>query len=113
MASKDSISSSHKSAIDGPDDSRAPIQRRGGSYPGKAGTAQEGEQRRCRPQDRYLQSQPAACAADATFSKRPHHANTAKLYSELSTSCFNANIEFHIDSMRLGFRDNRLIGAPG
>lgn len=113
MASKDSISSSHKSAIDGPDDSRAPIQRRGRSYPGKASAAREGEQRRCRPQDRHLQSRPAACAADATFSKRPHHANTARLYSELSTSRLNASIEFHIDSMTTGLRDNRLIGAPG
>ncbi|QCL76768.1 hypothetical protein CFBP5877_19345 [Agrobacterium tumefaciens] len=113
MASEASISSSRKSVADGRGDSRAPVQRGGRRFPGKAGAMQEGEQGPRSPKDRSLPSRPTACAADTTFPKRRRQANTAKLYSELSTNRINASIEFHIDSMTTGLRDNRLIGAPG
>lgn len=44
MASEDSISSSRKSTADDRGDSPAPAQRRGRSFPDKAGKVQEGEQ---------------------------------------------------------------------
>lgn len=113
MASEDSISSSRKSVADGRGDSRAPVQRRRGSFPDKACAAQGRQTGRSTPRDRSLQSRPITCAADVTFPKRPRPANIAKLYSELSTNRFKANIEFHVDSMTTGLRDHRLIGAPG
>ena len=109
MASEDSISSSHKSAADGRGDSPAPAQRRGRSFPGKV---QEGEQGRRAREDHSLQSRPTVCAGDATFPAYLTTSNTAKLYSELSTSRFNASSGLHLDSMTSGLRDNRLIGAP-
>jgi len=112
MASEDSISSSHKSAADGRGDSPAPAQRRGRSFPDKAGAAQEGERGQRARKDHSLQSRSTACAANATFPEYPSTSNTAKLYSELSTSRFNASSGLHLDSMTSGLRDNRLIGAP-
>ncbi|WP_421404235.1 hypothetical protein [Agrobacterium fabrum] len=112
MASEDSISSSRKSAADGRGDNPAPAQRRGRSFPDNASAAQEGEQGRRARKDHSLQSRPAACAADAAFPEYPSTSNTAKLYSELSTSRFNASSGLHLDSMTRGLRDNRLIGAP-
>lgn len=112
MASEDSISSSRKSAADGRGDNPAPAQRLGRSFPDKASAAQEGEQGRRARKDHSLQSKPAACAADAAFLEYPSTSNTAKLYSELSTSRFNASSGLHLDSMTRGLRDNRLIGAP-
>lgn len=113
MASEASISSSRESVADGQGDSRAPVQRHGEGFPDKDGTALKGKQGPRTPKDRSLPSRPTACATDATFPKRLRQANTAKLYSELSTNRINASIEFHIDSMTTGLRDNRLIGAPG
>ena len=112
MASEDSISSSRKSAADDRGDSPAPAQRRGRSFPDKAGKVQEGEQGRRAREDHSLQSRPTVCAGDATFPEYLTTSNTAKLYSELSTSRFNASSGLHLDSMTSGLRDNRRIGAP-